>query len=203
MGANILGKAYYLRQDVVYIARDLLGKFLVTNFEGRLTSGMISETEAYAGTTDKASHAYGNRLTARTEVMYRNGGIAYVYLCYGIHSLFNIVTNKSGIPHAILIRGIIPKEGSQIMLQRSGKTRIDKNIGSGPGRVSKILGIHYSHTGLPLTVEGCHTNTNKPAIRIEDRGVDISPSQVRVTSRVGVGYAEEDAMLPYRFLLIG
>jgi DNA-3-methyladenine glycosylase len=106
-----LNKAFYLRENVVQIAKDLLGKCLCTNFDGVITSGIITETEAYEGITDKASHAYGNRLTQRTEIMYREGGIAYVYLCYGMYSLFNVVTNNRGIPHAVLIRGIHPLEG--------------------------------------------------------------------------------------------
>jgi len=103
----VLAESFYNRKDVVKIARELLGKLLVTEFGAR-TSGIIVETEAYAGTTDKASHAYKGRRTGRTEVMYSQGGTAYVYLCYGIHHLFNVVTNIKDIPHAVLIRAIEP-----------------------------------------------------------------------------------------------
>ena len=113
----ILASSFYEREDVVKIATELLGKVLVTNFDGHITSGMIVETEAYAGATDKASHAYRNRRTARTEVMFMQGGAAYVYLCYGIHHLFNVVTNKQDIPHAVLIRGLAPLEGIDYMLE--------------------------------------------------------------------------------------
>src|SRR5579871_5375593 len=95
-------RSFYNRPDVVKIARELLGKILITEFDGKVTSGRIVETEAYAGEIDKASHAYNGRKTERTKVMYTTGGTAYVYLCYGIHHLFNIVTNKENIPHAIL-----------------------------------------------------------------------------------------------------
>src|SRR5689334_6239605 len=107
----VLPGSFYTRTDVVKIARELLGKVLVTNFDGVHTAGVIVETEAYAGETDKASHAYGGRRTQRTEIMYMHGGAAYVYLCYGIHHLFNVVTNARDTPHAILIRAIEPIEG--------------------------------------------------------------------------------------------
>ena len=122
----MLTESFYAREDVVKIARELLGKVLVTNFNGILTSGMIVETEAYAGTTDKASHAYGGRRSARTEIMYMPGGTAYVYLCYGIHHLFNVVTNAINIPHAILIRGIEPIDGIETMLARRGKDKLGR-----------------------------------------------------------------------------
>ena len=110
-----LQKDFYQREDVLTISRELLGKVLCTQFEGELTSGIIVETEAYAGETDQASHTYGGRRTLRTEVMYAPGGVSYIYLCYGIHHLFNVVTNFEGIPHAILIRAIKPIDGIDIM----------------------------------------------------------------------------------------
>jgi len=192
----LLPLSFFLRNDVVQIARELLGKKIVTRFEGVTTSGIICETEAYAGVTDRASHAYGGRRTARTEVMYAVGGTAYVYLCYGIHSLFNIVTSDAEIPHAVLIRGIIPSDGTEIMLQRTGKTKFTRNPGIGPGKVSKLLGIHYSHSGLKLN------QTYPPgnhAINIEDTGTD--QGSMKACPRVGVDYAGADALLPYRFIL--
>ena len=197
---RILLRSYYLNSDVVYLAKDLLGKYLVTQFDGKLTSGMIVETEAYEGITDRASHAYGNRRTARTEIMYNIGGTAYIYLCYGVHSLFNIVTNEEGNPHAILIRGIIPSEGIDIMLQRTGKPSLTKKFGIGPGNVSKALGIHYSRTGLDLTKKPLKKNDN--GIWLEDRGFTVEPEKVIVTTRIGVQYSGEDATRPYRFVLI-
>ena len=160
---------------------------------------MIVETEAYEGVTDKASHAYGNRRTARTDVMYCIGGTAYIYLCYGVHSLFNIVTNRDGIPHAILIRGIVPAEGTAIMLQRTGKVSVTKNFGIGPGNVSKALGIHYSQTGLDLTKKP--SKKKDAGIWLEDRGFVVDPLKIQITTRIGVQYAREDASRLYRFVL--
>jgi len=192
----ILPRDFYTRSDVVLIARELLGKRLVTEFNGIMTSGIITETEAYAGVTDKASHAYGGRQTERTGIMYREGGTAYVYLCYGIHSLFNVVTNLPGIPHAVLIRGIKPEEGIQMMQNRTGKTGITLKSGNGPGKVAKLLGIHYSHSGIDMVDK----EMRKPAIFIENTEIQILPSSIIKSSRIGVDYAGEDALLPYRFL---
>lgn len=184
-------KSFYLSDDVVELAKVLLGKFLCTNINGKgITSGMITETEAYAGITDRASHAYGGRRTERTEIMYMEGGTAYVYLCYGVHSLFNIVTNKKNIPDAILIRAIKPAEGKDIMLERNNKKILNERSGTGPGNVSKLLGIHYSHTGLSLLGK---------EIWLEDRGVKIPFDKIISSPRVGVDYAGKDAKLPYRF----
>ena len=194
---NTIPREFYLRKDVVGIARDLLGKSLFTQFEGKITCGIITETEAYAGITDRASHAYGGRRTTRTEVMYHIGGTAYVYLCYGVHSLFNIVTNDLDIPHAVLIRALKPVTGIKFMLQRTGKPRINKGFGTGPGKVSKILGIHYSHTGTDLTEKPVSKSIN--GIWLEDAGKIIRPDEIVTGPRIGIEYAGEDALLPYRF----
>lgn len=187
-----LTAAFYHRGNVVGIARELLGKLLVTNFEGRYTAGRIAETEAYNGVADKASHAYGGRRTRRTEIMYAAGGIAYVYLCYGIHHLFNIVTSVSDTPHAILIRAIAPVNGIDTMIARMKKEKQDNTIGRGPGNVSKALGIATIHTGLSLLGND---------IYIADDGLIVKPSQIVTTPRIGVDYAAEDALLPYRFYI--
>lgn len=192
----MLPRSFYLRSDVIRIARDLLGKYLITRFNGRLSSGMICETEAYAGIADRASHAFGGRRSARTEIMYQQGGTAYVYLCYGVHSLFNVVTNLEGIPDAILIRGIIPAEGVAEMCKRTGKITLDANAGIGPGKVAKLLGIHYSLSGLDLVDS---IKNPSQAVWIEDRGIAIKPSAILTGSRVGVEYAGPDSLLPYRF----
>ena len=194
---GILPRSFYLRPDVVQIAGDLLGKQLFTRMDGMITSGIICETEAYAGTTDRASHAFDGRRTKRTEVMYAIGGSAYVYLCYGIHSLFNVVTNAAGIPHAVLIRGIIPAHGRDTMLHRTGKAEITKDFGIGPGKVSGILGIHYSHSGLDLVDKT--QNPKQPAIWIEDAGIKIDSGMITTGKRVGVDYAGEDSYRPYHF----
>ena len=190
----ILPDSFYQRKDVVKIAKELIGKVLVTNFSNELTAGIIVETEAYAGAADKASHAFGNRRTNRTEVMYAHGGIAYVYLCYGIHHLFNVVTNVEHVPHAILIRAVEPLEGIDIMLQRRKKEKLLPLLTAGPGAMSQALGIKTKHTGL---------NLQGPDIYIEDRGIKVAKKDIVEASRVGVAYAQEDALLPYRFLLKG
>jgi DNA-3-methyladenine glycosylase len=185
-----LPASFYHRTNVVTIAKELLGKLLVTTFNGELTAGRIVETEAYNGVVDKASHSYAGRRTNRTETMYAPGGIAYVYLCYGIHHLFNVVTNVQDTPHAILIRAIEPVKGIDIMLQRMKKQTADYTIGRGPGNVSKALGISVRHTRLSLLGN---------EIYIADDGVIIKPSQIGTGPRIGVDYAAEDALLPYRF----
>ena len=197
---TLIRKDFYTRSNVVIIARELLGKLLVTQFEGKVSSGIITETEAYEGITDRASHAYSGRRSERTEIMYRIGGTAYVYLCYGVHSLFNIVTNVEGIPHAILIRGIIPVDGIQYMLERTGKKEILKDFSNGPGKVSKALGIHYSHTGFQLTIKPCRKCDS--GIWLEDNGFSVTREEIKVTPRIGVDYAGEDALRPYRFVYL-
>jgi DNA-3-methyladenine glycosylase len=187
-----LGKAFYEREDVVKIAKQLIGKVLVTNFDGVITSGRIVETEAYNGVVDKASHAYNNRRTKRTEIMFGEGGNAYVYLCYGIHHLFNVVTNVKDVPHAVLIRAIEPLEGIDTMLERMKKTKLDFSIGRGPGNVSKALGIATHHTGNTLFGKD---------IYIADDGFKIPAKNIIASPRIGVDYAAEDALLPYRFYL--
>ena len=190
-----LPREFYTRTDVVQIANELLGKVLYTSFENEITAGIITETEAYAGVTDKASHAYNNRRTARTEIMYRTGGTAYVYLCYGIHSLFNIVTSVEDNPHAVLIRGIEPLHGIEIMKMRSGKNKLELRSGTGPGNVSKLLGIKVIHSGRNL----CEDIPGERKIWIQDEGIKVPVDEVKCGPRIGIEYAAEDALLPYRF----
>jgi DNA-3-methyladenine glycosylase len=190
---KILKEAFYTRHDVVTIARELIGKILVTEFNGGKTAGRIVETEAYNGETDKASHAFRG-MTKRTEVMFGGGGKAYVYLCYGIHQMFNIVTNKEGIPHAILIRAVEPLEGIDIMLERTGKKVLDDTLTKGPGNVGKAMGFHTSQCGLSLESEELY---------IVDDGFPVPDDQVGISPRIGVAYAGEDAFLPFRFYVRG
>ncbi|HVW94927.1 MAG TPA: DNA-3-methyladenine glycosylase [Mucilaginibacter sp.] len=189
-----LPESYYLQEDVVSLSKDLLGKFLFTCIDDVITGGFIVETEAYNGINDRASHAYGNRNTPRTSVMFQQGGIAYVYLCYGIHEMFNIVTNNEGIPHAILVRAIHPTNGIDVMLERRKMNVFKSNITSGPGSVAKALGISRAVNAFSL-----QSNT----IWIEDKGMKFGDDQVAAVPRIGVDYAGEDALLPYRFYLKG
>lgn len=191
---NKIPLSYYQQDDVVSLSRSLIGKYLFTCMEPEniVTGGMIIETEAYWGAEDKACHAYNNRRTKRTETMFLEGGTAYVYLCYGLHNLFNIVTNAKDIPHAILIRAIRPEIGIDLMLQRRGKKKIDSTLAKGPGSVCQALGIDRTHDGDRL---------DGPYIWLEDRGVKIDPKCIHATPRIGVAYAQEDALKLWRFYI--
>ncbi|MGG5207670.1 DNA-3-methyladenine glycosylase [Chryseobacterium sp. MIQD13] len=186
--------SYYLNQDVVFLAKDLLGKVLFTEIDGDITAGIIVETEAYFGVLDKASHAYGGRRTDRTETLYSKGGISYVYLCYGIHHLFNIVSSVEGEPHAVLIRAVEPLIGSEIMELRRNMPVSKPAVSSGPGSAAKALGIDHSFNKKDLT---------ENEIWIEDRGIRYSPEDITAGPRIGVAYAQEDALLPWRFYVKG
>lgn len=185
-----LTREFYLQEDVVQLAKSLLGKVLYTDIGIGISAGMIVETEAYRAPEDKASHAYNNRRTERTELMYKEGGHAYVYLCYGIHNLFNIVSNKVDIPHAILVRAIQPVEGVELMLKRRNKQKLDYGLSSGPGLVSLALGIERQQNGADLT-----GNT----IWLEDNGTVVEDTDIIASPRVGVSYAQEWAATPWRF----
>lgn len=187
-----LPRDFFEEEDVVELAKKLLGKRIVTKIEGVITSGIITEVEAYAGVNDRASHAYGGRLTDRTKTMYESGGVSYVYLCYGIHHLFNFVTNKKGVPHAILLRSIKPEKGIKWMLFRRNKTKVDKTLCGGPGTVSQALGITTKMNGTLL---------DGKKIWVEDAGKVVNPKDIIAGPRIGVDYAGEDAKLPYRFVL--
>lgn len=187
---KLLPSEYYKHSDVLFLSRDLLGKFLMTRIDGVVTGGMITETEAYRGPEDKASHAFGLRRTKRNEAMYNSGGIAYVYCCYGIHALFNVVTNATDIPHAILIRAIVPEVGIPTILKRRKKKSLDKTTSSGPGTLTQALGISLQHNFAPLTGS---------TVWIEDRNIQIKEEQISIGPRIGVDYAGEDALLPWRF----
>ena len=186
-----LHKAFYQEEDTVLMARAFLGKVLVSHISGKITSGIITETEAYAGINDRASHAWGGRHTSRTAPMFRDGGIAYVYLIYGIYSLFNIVTAPAGIPHAVLIRAIVPVDGLDTMMKRRQMTS-KRGLADGPGKLSMALGIHYHDSGTDLT-------GNK--IWIEEGGIKPGQKDISAGPRIGVDYAGEDAHLPYRFVM--
>ena len=187
-----LSQDFYLQDDVIGLAKDLLGKVIFTNIDGEISAGIITETEAYAGITDKASHAYGNRKTKRTETMYAEGGCAYIYLCYGMYQLFNVVTNKQNVPHAVLIRAIFPYLNEPLILKRRNKEKWHKNLLNGPGKLTLGLGIDQTLNGASLLGEN---------IWLEDKGICIAESDIEITPRIGIDYAEEDAQLPYRFLI--
>ncbi len=184
-------KDFFLSTDVVEIARNLIGKYLLVKIDGIVCGGYITETEAYEGATDKASHAYQNKKTKRTEVMFAKGGRTYVYLCYGIHAMLNFVTADENIPHAILIRGFWPTDGIDVILNRLNRTKLSEGMFNGPGKSTRALGILTTHNNLDL--EG-------DQIWLEDRGMKIPANKIFIGPRVGIDYAEEDALLPYRFI---
>ncbi|UAY51408.1 DNA-3-methyladenine glycosylase [Ferruginibacter albus] len=186
---------FFDRQDVIQIAKELLGKIIVTKFNEGLTTGRIVETEAYLSVDDKASHAFNGRRTARNEHMYAKAGTSYVYICYGMHHLFNVVTNKKDIPDAVLIRAVEPLQGIDIMLKRTGKRKLDNTLTKGPGNVGKALGIDKQHSGLNLLGNQLY---------IADDGF-VADKEITGTSiRIGVeGAGEPSASLPYRFYVKG
>jgi DNA-3-methyladenine glycosylase len=186
--------SYYLNQDVLFLAKDLLGKVLFTQIDGEITAGIIVETEAYYGILDKASHAYGDRRTNRTEIMYSEGGVSYVYLCYGIHYMFNVVTSIQNEPHAILIRAIEPLEGKDSIERRRNMSVTKAAISSGPGSAAKALGINISLNKKDLTSD---------EIWIEDQGIRYNLDDIAAVPRVGIAYAQEHALLPWRFFVKG
>lgn len=187
-----LDMEFYQRRDVVKISRDLLGKVLVTHLDGVLTSGIIVETEAYSW-RERGSHAYGSKVTSRTSVMFREGGHVYVYLCYGMHHLFNIVTNREGVAEAVLVRALEPLCGIPEMMRRRGERVKINHLTSGPGKLTKSMGIDRSLNGKLLS-DG--------EIWIEDRK-KVPASQVEAGRRIGIDYAGEDALLPWRFTVRG
>lgn len=190
-----LPESFYDREDVVRIARELLGKIVVTTINGIKTSGRIVETEAYVALVDKASHSFAGRRTAKNEHMYCAPATSYIYICYGMHQMLNIVTNKEGIPDAILIRAVEPVEGIPVMLKRTGKAKADYTITKGPGNVGKALGLSKSHSGK---------NVLKGEIVLySDAKSNIPDSMIGSSKRIGVESAGEDGLLPYRFYVRG
>lgn len=183
-----------MNEDVVSLARDLLGKVLFTNINNQISAGIIVETEAYFGVKDKASHAYSGRRTNRTETMYAEGGVAYVYLCYGMHHLFNVVSSKINDPHAVLVRGVEPLIGKEIMEERRKMPFYKPAISAGPGSAAKALGIDRSFNAKDLTGD---------EIWIEDHQIVVPDNEIMAGPRVGIAYAQEHALLPWRFFIKG
>lgn len=186
-----LDSTFFQRSAVAEIAKDLLGKCLISHQNGQLTAGIIVETEAYSGMNDKACHAHNKKRTPRTETMFLPGGHAYVYLCYGLHHLFNVVTNKEGEPDAILIRALQPLAGKDVMAQRRGKELNSPLLTKGPACVAQALEISRQKNAWDLT--------RGNEFWIADHNLQIPESEVVSTARIGVAYAGEDALKPWRF----
>lgn len=181
-------REFYMR-DAVTVGKDILGKIIVKKTaDGRIMSGRITEVEAYMGTTDKASHSYGGRRTKRTEVMYKEGGYSYVFLIYGMYECFNVTAGREGDPQAVLIRGVEPLENKNLMWEKR-KVKKEKDISNGPGKLTKALGITREDNGADLT-EGEN-------LWLEDDGYKVK--DIVETTRIGIDYAEEDALKLWRF----
>ncbi|MBK6264411.1 DNA-3-methyladenine glycosylase [Marivirga sp. S37H4] len=193
--AKRLSISFYKRDDVVQIAKELLGKKICTRIDGVLTAGIITETEAYCGENDKACHAYAGRFTKRTSTMYKKGGTAYVYLCYGIHHLFNVVTNIDGKADAVLIRAIEPLEGINYMTERRKQKGPITKMTAGPGKLTNALGI-----GRFMNEEDLVSSSK---IWIEKTDLLLTEKDIIIDKRIGIDYAEEDAERMWRFYIKG
>lgn len=219
-----LEKSFFVREDTLKIAKELLGKYLLTDIDGEgITGGKIVETEAYLGAADKASHGYNNRRTKRNGNLYKEGGNAYVYFCYGMYYLFNVVTGKENTADAVLIRAIEPEIGTDLMMRRKTARKISKRTGglkpanrnngvslnritSGPGLLTIALGIDLGHNGIPVCENKQSRQSkhnDKLEIWLEDRNINISEKDIVETPRIGVDYAAEHALLPWRFKIRG
>jgi DNA-3-methyladenine glycosylase len=193
--SQILQRDFYTRADTLRVARELLGKRLVVPTpSGARVSGRVVEVEAYLGVEDRAAHSYGGRRTRRTETMYAAGGTAYVFFVYGMHHQFNVVTGPPGLPHAVLIRAVEPEEGRELMSARRPVSK-ERELTSGPGKLCRALGLDLSFDGADLTEGG--------RVWLEETGVRLKPAQIASGPRIGVAYAAEDALKPWRFWVAG
>ena len=183
-------REFYMR-DAVTVGKDILGKIIVKKTaDGRIMSGRITEVEAYMGTTDKASHSYGGRRTKRTEVMYKEGGYSYVFLIYGMYECFNVIAGREGDPQAVLIRGVEPLENKNLMWEKR-KVKKERDISNGPGKLTKALGITREDNGVDLVAS--------ENLWLEDDGYKVK--DIIETTRIGIDYAEEDALKLWRFYI--
>ena len=189
MSPTRLNRDFFTRKNTLQIARDLLGKLLVVpTTDGRRVSGMIVETEAYLGEVDKAAHSYGGRRTARNEITYAEGGHVYVFFVYGMYYQLNLVTGLADHPHVVLVRGVEPVDGIELMRERRGPMK-DVNLTSGPGKLTIAFGITRELNGEDLEGE---------RIWVEEYH-RFKKSEVSSGPRVGIDYAEEFIHEPWRF----
>lgn len=193
---ELLSSGYYQNSDVISLARDMIGKLIVTEIDDITTSGIIVETEAYKAPEDKASHAYDNKMTSRTKTMFEAGGTSYIYLIYGFHHLFNIVTGPQGLAHAVLIRAVEPVEGIDIMIKRRKMLTANSELTNGPGKWTSAMGITTKYNGLKLFEP-------ESSIKIYDTGSVFLSEDIISSSRVGIPYAQDYIDKPWRFRLKG
>lgn len=191
-----LDREFYNR-DSILVAQEILGKTLVHEISGQRVAVKIVEAEAYMGIEDKAAHSYGGRRTPRVEVMYGNPGFSYVFMIYGMHYCFNVVTKEPGIPQAVLIRAAEPLEGTEWMAQRRfGKSYAEltkhqrRGLANGPGKLCSALSIDKSCNGMDLCGD---------TIYFEEGNRE--KFSIRSTKRIGIDYAEEAVEFPWRFYI--
>ena len=182
---NKLDRDFY-SHDACYVAENLIGKILV---HGR-TSGIIVEAEAYRGPEDKAAHSYGGKRTSRTEIMFHEGGLAYVYLIYGMHHCFNVTASVAGKPEAVLIRALEPLEGVPAMIKRRGISDI-RNLCSGPGKLCQAMAITIENYGDDLCGNELYITEG------------VKDFRVIASERVNIDYAEEYRNVLWRFFAEG
>lgn len=183
--STILKQTFFDAFDTLSLAKNLLGKELVLETPDGIAAGIIVETEAYLF-DDKACHAYGGE-TTRNSPMFGQAGTAYIYLIYGIHHCFNIVSGKTGTGEAILIRALEPTQGIELMKKRRKKEQ-KRDLCSGPGKLVQALGIEKSQNRLPLI---------KPPLYLKNT---LNAHQIHETTRIGIGKGK-DEHLPYRFYI--
>ena len=183
-------RKFYTR-DANILARELLGKVLVHSSLDGITSGIIVETEAYKGPEDKAAHSYNNKRTSRTEIMFADGGFAYVYMIYGMYSCFNVTANFTGKPEAVLIRALEPLDGVDLMMTRR-KTHSKINLCNGPGKLCSAMGITRENYGEDLCGEKLFILDN-----------DTRNFSVKTSPRINIDYAEEYKNLLWRYFIEG
>ncbi len=188
-----LDKDFYQRSDTVSMAKELLGKMLFTNIDDQLTGGTIVETEAYMGIVDSSCHTYNNRKTKSNSTMYEQGGVAYMYICYGIHDMLNIVTGVEGDSQVILIRALEPTIGLDVMRERRGNVPL-KRLCKGPGSLAKAMGLNKTHDKTSLISN---------SLWIEDDGLEIKEGKIIASPRIGLSCPEPYLSIPWRFTLFG
>jgi DNA-3-methyladenine glycosylase len=186
-----LPKEFYIREDTLTIAKELLGKYIFTNINDIVTGGIIVETEAYLGPLDEGSHAFNNKRSERNDAMYSEGGITYMYICYGIHNMLNVVTGPKDSSHAILIRALEPTVGIETMMSRRNNSSV-KKLCNGPGVLSQALGLNKSHNKINLI---------SSQIWVEDRNIYLKEEEIKATPRIGLGCKEPYLNMPWRFII--
>lgn len=176
----------FFEAPTLQLSRKLLGQIIVHELPEGIVAGRIVETEAYMGAEDRAAHSFGNRRTKRTEIMFGKPGLVYTYQMH-THTLINVVSGPVDTPRAILIRAVEPVEGIDLMAELRGRHMPIKQWTSGPGKLTKAMGITMDYYG--------HHFTEKPLYIAQGEAVHA----VATGPRVGIGNSLEAVDYPYRF----